>query len=55
MEETGVPGENHRKPPMNKIWTKLNFAKSLATFSHAQAGIRTQAEVRDSVQSMAAP
>ena len=29
--------------------------KSLSTFSHDQAGIRTQAVVRDSVQSVAAP
>ena len=27
----------------------------MATFSHAQAGIRTQTVVRDSVQSVAAP
>ena len=42
MEETEGPGE---KPPLNP--------KSLATFSLAQAGIRTQAVVRDSVQSVA--
>ena len=36
-----------RKPPPNP--------NSLATFLHAQAGIRTQAVVRDSVQSVAAP
>ena len=29
--------------------------KSLATFSYAQNGIPTQAEVRDSVQSVGAP
>ena len=36
-----------RKPPPNP--------KSLATFSHAHARIRTQAVARDSVQSVAAP
>ena len=33
-----------RKPPLN--------LKSLATFSHAQAGIRTQVVVRESVQNL---
>ena len=36
-----------QKPPPNP--------KSLATFSHALAGLRTQALVRDSLQSVAAP
>ena len=44
---SGGNRSTRRKPPPNP--------KSLATFSHAQAGIRTQAVVRDSMQSVAAP
>ena len=44
---SGGNRSTRRKPPSN--------SKSLATFSHAQAGIRTQTVVRDSVQSVAAP
>ena len=39
MAEIGVPDENHRPNP-----------KSLATFSHALAGIGCQAALRDSQQ-----
>ena len=42
-----------RKP---EYWAKtLPNPKSLATFSHVLAGICTQAVVRDSEQSVAAP
>ena len=44
---SGGNRSTRRKPPPN--------SKSLATFPHVQAGIRTQAVVRDSVQSVAAP